>query len=269
MNASTQSWLDHTSVRLLLPPVLAAAAVAAHIAINVPPEGVVLSPHDQGVKKPKRPKPGSKKPARQVHKPRGRKRLAELRGQFMGTDFKGEPINEPWARKYQGILNSAAAVAREEAFAGSPDAPQVTLTKPECRKVRCRFLLRGPYHHEVLYLLSYIRGLTAHGEPLFHSFDAEVVEPPEDGSSLEDFYVQVYVAFTRDSVKSDRIRTAGSEEPEDEIPASIAAPPTKAAAPSPASPSADQPAVGAPPVSKTQTADDRKAAGARAGDERP
>ena len=196
---------------LLLPPVLALGAVGVHYWVNVPPKPSVENPNDQGAKKTaaqKRKERAEKRRLKRMHQPRAGAELDALLERYDGTEFEKEPVVGSWARQTQTMLNKAIVMSRKAAFEGAPEEPRVSVVRTQCRSIRCRFLLRSPYPHEVRMLANTMRRLeTLAGENIWLRFDVEPGEPPagkEDGED-EDTYLQVTVVFICDGIESDEL----------------------------------------------------------------
>ena len=140
-----RKWL-HVA-RLLLAPMLTAGAVGMHWWLNVP-ENVTLSPRDQGAKPAKAgKKPPRKRPSVKQARPPGEIEATWRRYENMA--FEDEPVRATWNRSAQSLVNKAALVARKHAFSGTPEEPRVSVFGVECKTIRCRFVLRSPFPHEV------------------------------------------------------------------------------------------------------------------------
>ncbi len=191
--------------RLLLAPVLAAGAAGVHFALNVP-KNVRHSPRDQGMRARAKKRSSRSKLARHVS--RSGQELDRLWKRHGSTPFEEEPSNAAWARKFQAHVNKSVVVARNRAFEGAPEPPQVLLASSECRLIRCQLVLRGPFSHEIDLLTDALRNLEYESEPLWRDFRSETVEPPQDGSPKDHKYVQVTAAFAADELNATKIRAA-------------------------------------------------------------
>lgn len=193
------------AVELLLPVVLAGGAMGMHWWLNVPAK-IVHSPKDQGAKDKK---PDKKKEAERKPRPtqRNEARTAEVLDaeweQYGAAPFEQEPTRTAWARRHQMVINRAFEEARRHAFAGAPEDPTVVLASNTCHTVRCRFLLRSSFPHELDLTTTALERMRESGEPLWRSFTVEPVEPPEakDSKSLTQHAVQVTVAFRTDDTE--------------------------------------------------------------------
>jgi hypothetical protein len=184
--------------RFLLAPVLAAAAVGVHFWINVPEE-IPESTRDQGAK----PRPaGKSKRASVVHngEPRTRAEVARQWRRYANTEFEREPVEGTWGKRTASLVNKAVVVARKQAFDGAPEPPRVIVTSTECRTVRCRFVLRSPFQHELTLLSETLEELRAAGRPVWRSYETKAVARPSDDAPVDEHYLEVTVAFMGDDV---------------------------------------------------------------------
>jgi len=199
------------AVQLLLPPLLTAGAVAVHWALNVPDE-VIVSPRDQGAKKKTKKKARGKdrraqrgkKPPR---KPRSDTTLKRTLARWERRDFDDEPVVVEWARRHQTLVSKAFIEARKEAFEGAPEEPGVALASSHCKTVRCRFVVRSPFDHELAAVAASLRRVEADGEGVWRMFETEDIEAPE-GESPEEKYMQVTVAWQTDEIEPASITVA-------------------------------------------------------------
>jgi hypothetical protein len=207
---------------LLLPPVLALGAVGVHYWVNVPPKPPVENPNDQGAKKTaaeKRKERAEKRRLKRMHQPRAGAELDALLERYDGTDFEKEPVVGKWARQTQTMLNKAIVMSRKAAFEGAPEEPRVSVVRTQCRSIRCRFLLRSPYPHEVRLLANTMRRLeTLAGENIWLRFEVEPGEAPagKKDDEDEDTYLQVTVVFIADGIESDELIIGDKPEGEDD-----------------------------------------------------
>jgi hypothetical protein len=202
---------------LLLPPVLAAGAVGVHWGLNVP-EKIVESANDQGSKAKK---PAKKKKARE-RKPRDARRddartsdeLDAAWVRFATVPFDEEPTRTAWARRNQVVISRAVVEARRQAFEGAPEEPNVVLTDTTCRTIRCRFLLRSPYAHELDLMTAALARLEVAGEPAWRSYEVEAVASavdPEQPEAKAQHVVQITVAFHTDDVDTDALAVPSAD----------------------------------------------------------
>ncbi|MEM7157197.1 MAG: hypothetical protein AAF799_30370 [Myxococcota bacterium] len=208
--------------QLILPPLLAAGAVGVHWKLNVP-DKILESPNDQGSKKRKKKKnkrsaktgkAGRDRRAKNRHAPRSAEQLDEAWTQFAETPFDDEPIRAPWARRNQALINRAMVVARRAVFEGAPEEPRTVLASTKCRTVRCRFVVRSPYQHELETLRGGLERLEFEGESAWRSFEAKTIEPPE-GMDEEEHYLEVVVGMASDEVGGSGLEVPSSAEDAD------------------------------------------------------
>lgn len=192
--------------RALLPVVLAAGAVGIHFAINVPStetiERLKVRAEENRVKKREKKKP---KPSKTKWTPRSSEELKAERKQYFGTPFDKEPILSDWARKTQTLIGRAVTVARQHAFEGAPEPARVTVGTTRCRTVRCRFVVRSPYRHELDLLVDALHLLQTDGEELFRTIEVKAVPADEHGGTSEDSALRVTVMLTADEIDSSTI----------------------------------------------------------------
>jgi hypothetical protein len=157
------------------------------------PEKIVKAKGDQGSKQ--------RKPARRRagYEPRSKAELERVYNRWHRVDFEGEPIHGKWARKYQPIVSKAVVVARRSAFEGAPGNAQVSVTHTECRTVRCRFVLRSPFEHELGRLDAVLSHLEDKKGKVWKTYDSVVIEPPAEAPT-DQFYRQVVVTFVTDEI---------------------------------------------------------------------
>jgi hypothetical protein len=219
-------------VDLLLPVVLSAGAMGMHWWLNVPDE-IVQSSSDQGAKDKKADKDKKKEAERKPRPARDEARTAEALdaewAQYAAAPFEDEPTRTGWARRHQMVINRAVVEARRHAFAGAPEEAKVVLATTSCRSVRCRFMLRSSFTHELDLMTSALERMQVGGEPLWRSFKVEPVaatEPPAK-DSLAQHAVQVTVAFRTDETEVGELKVPAATpegepenggEPEDEEP---------------------------------------------------
>lgn len=209
---------------LLLPLVLAAGAMGVHWWINVP-NRIIESPGDQGAKD-KAEKDKKKKAADRRN--RTAKRNESRSAEELDADwerhgtvpFDEEPTRTTWARRHQVLISRAMEAARRSAFAGAPEDPSVQLVSPTCRTVRCRFVLRSPYPHELDLMSTALERLHEAGEPVWRSFEVEAGTPAADPArpaAEVEHTVQITVAFRTDDTDVNALEVpAATPEVEDE-----------------------------------------------------
>lgn len=194
--------------QLLLPLVLAGAAMGVHWRVNVPDE-IVVSAGDQGAKDKKAEK--DKKKKKDAERTRNTKREESRTAEELETDwasygaapFDVEPTRTTWARRHQVVINRAVVEAQRQAFAGAPEKPNVVLASTTCRTVRCRFLLRSSFAHELDLTTSALQRLHSEGEPVWRTFEVEPVAATEDPKAdpKTQHVVQVTVSFRTDDTE--------------------------------------------------------------------
>ena len=188
--------------RLALAPILAGAAFGVHMWLNVPEDAVIEQLRAQGKKKKGGRKGRPRPPRRQKMDPRSADELDAAFSEWEGKPFDDEPPNGRWPRDMQTMINKAVVVARKAAFEGAPEEPRVIVTGTQCRTIRCRFVLRSPFEHEVQMLAKAIEGVHYDGEPMWRSFTTQPVDPPTNQSPEDDVYLEVTVAVTQDGYES-------------------------------------------------------------------
>ena len=151
------------------------------------------------------------RPPRTVFEPRSSVELNRTWSEYSGKSFAGEPVDSPWARKFQAHINKAVVVARAAAFEGAPEPPQVVLTSAECKTIRCRFVLRGPFAHEVDLLADAVERLKLGAGPLWRDVERRTVPPPNQSAPKDHVYIQFTVAFASDEIDPAEIQ-AGVDE---------------------------------------------------------
>lgn len=194
------------AANLVLPLQLTAGAVAIHWALNVPDE-IIVSPRDQGAKKKKKKKPrandrraqrgNSKKLER---KPRSENTLDRTLARWSRRKFEDEPVVVEWARRHQTLVSKAFIEARRAAFDGAPEEPAIALASTACKTVRCRFVLRSPFSHELDAVAASLRRIEADGESVWRMFESENIEAPE-GEPPEERYLQLTIAWQTDEIE--------------------------------------------------------------------
>jgi hypothetical protein len=197
------------ALQLGLAAALAAAAVGVHLALNVPEGGVTVSKRDQGARS-RRGKTRTKRARPEPFEPRDDAELARLQQRYERVEFESEPIISRWARRQQALVNKAVVVARKQAFEGAPEDPRVIVTGTKCRTIRCRFLLRSPYPHEVELLDRALKRLEIEDEPLWRSYASKRTTPPE-GAPPNDAYLEVTVVFTADELEGRSIEAVPAD----------------------------------------------------------
>lgn len=187
---------------MLLAPVLATLAVGVHWAINVPHGAVAVSDKDQGAAKADNKKKPPKRPAKKSFEARPQGELDASFARYQEVDFDAEPMKSAWARPHQTLVNKAVTYARSIAFEGAPEEPRVSVEAVECRTIRCRFVLRGPFAHEVELLAETLSQVTAGGSSIWRTYVRARVDPPKPDQPKSDTYVQVTVVFREDNLDS-------------------------------------------------------------------
>jgi hypothetical protein len=209
--------------RLLLAPVLAAGAVGVHWALNVPAH-VSISAKDQGAKKGgKAKKPPRKKSTAQKPRPVGE--IAAAWKRYSVMEFSEEPVRSQWVRGAQSLVNKTVVIARKHAFEGAPEEPRVSVLDVVCKTIRCRFVLRSPFAHEIDLVVAALEDMQIDGESIWLGFSTERVDPPKENLPKDETYVRVTVAFTADDlddadmkVTDENAVAGGAADTEDELP---------------------------------------------------
>lgn len=208
-----RGWL--LAAQLFVPLQLTAGAVAIHWALNVPAE-VIVSPRDQGAKTKQKKKPrandrraqrGNKKLDR---KPRSDKTLERALARWSRRKFEDEPVVVEWARRHQTLVSKAFIEARRAAFDGAPEEPAIALASTACKTVRCRFVVRSPFTHELDAVTASLRRVQAEGEGVWRMFEVEDIGAPE-GEPPEDKYLQLTIAWQTDEIEPAAIEVAPPE----------------------------------------------------------
>jgi len=199
--------------QLLLPPLLVSGAIGVHWWLNVP-DKILESPRDQGAKKKKKKASRARKSRRDRktarEQPRSAEQLADDWAIFAGGVFEDEPTRSSWARSHQALINRAMVVARREGFEGAPEKPSVVLTSTKCHTVRCRFVLRSPYRHELDVMVDSLERMQVDDATIWRSFQSESVTAPEGLPSAEQ-YMQITVGFRVDDTDSRSLALAKPE----------------------------------------------------------
>lgn len=185
-------------VQWLVPIALAGGAMGVHWTLNVPEE-IEHSPRDQGAKG--KNKASKKKAKRERFTSRDQPRLDREWRRFSRQDFEKEPVRTAWARKYQAVVSKAVVVARRHAFEKAPEEPRVIVTATECKTVRCRFILRSPFQHELKILDASLERIVDHNGTIWRTYESRPIPPPEDSPKSE-HNLEVTVAFASDMVDS-------------------------------------------------------------------
>lgn len=200
---------------LLLAPVAAVAAVGIHFAINVPHGGAQVSARDQGVEKAgaKKKKPPKKAPRKKGFEPRPAGEVEATWLKYENVDFEAEPVKSAWARPHQSLVNQAVAKARSAAFEGAPEEPKVSVGDVSCRTIRCRFVLRGPFAHEVDLLNATLAKLELDGATIWRHYGGTKVGPTKPDQPASETYLQVTVAFSADNLDNTKFEVPDAEGP--------------------------------------------------------
>ncbi|MBK6921970.1 MAG: hypothetical protein IPH07_31525 [Deltaproteobacteria bacterium] len=194
------------SLRLVLPVLLASSAMALHWIVNVPHGDVQVNAKDQGAKGDAKSKPKPKRPPKKGFEPRPAGELDASWARFETVAFDAEPMKSAWARPHQSLLNKAITYARAQAFEGAPEEPRITVDAVECRTIRCRFVLRGPFAHEVELLSDTLSKLEVDGSSAWRSYKTAKVQPPKPDQPASDTYLEVMVAFREDNLEAEDFR---------------------------------------------------------------
>lgn len=191
--------------KLLLAPVLATAAVGVHFLVNVPADGPKVSTRDQGAPKPADKKKKKAKPKKKGFESRPIGEVAATWEKYSQADFEAEPVKSAWARPHQQLVNQAVAKARSVAFEGAPEEPRLTVDDVVCRTIRCRFVLRGPFGHEIDLLSDTLSRLQIDDGSVWRHYSVERIEPPKPDQPKNDTYLRVTVAFMEDNMDNARM----------------------------------------------------------------
>jgi hypothetical protein len=192
---------------ILLAPVAATLAVGIHFAINVPRGGAQVSARDQGVAKAgeKKKKPAKKPPRKKGFEARPAGEVEATWLKYENVDFEAEPVKSAWARPHQSLVNQVVTTARGAAFEGAPEEPRVSVGDVACRTIRCRFVLRGPFAHEVQLLSDTLAKLELGGSTIWRHYSTTKVAPGKPDQPASDTYLQVTIAFVADNLDSEDI----------------------------------------------------------------
>lgn len=191
--------------KLLLAPVLATAAVGVHFVVNVPAEGPKVSARDQGAAKPADKKKKKPKPKKKGFESRPIGEVAATWEKYAQVEFEAEPVKSAWARPHQQLVNQAVAKARSAAFEGAPEEPRLTVDDVACRTIRCRFVLRGPFAHEIDLLSDTLSRLQIDDGSVWRHYSVERIQPPKPDQPKTDTYLRVTVAFMEDNMDNARM----------------------------------------------------------------
>lgn len=196
--ASTAPTVAGRAVQWLLPLVLAGGAMGVHWTVNVPDE-IQHSPKDQGAKDKGK---AAKKPGkRERFTARDQSRLDREWRRYSKEALESEPVRTAWARKFQAVVSKAVVVARRHAFEKAPEEPRVIVTATECRTVRCSFILRSPFQHELQLLDASLERIVDHNGTIWRTYSSREVPAPAD-SPKDQHNLEVVVAFASDMVDS-------------------------------------------------------------------
>jgi hypothetical protein len=207
------------TARLLLAPLLATAAVGVHWIVNVPHGGAKVSAKDQGAEKPaakpKKPKKPAKKPGFEARPP-GEVEATYLK--FADVAFGDEPVKSAWARPHQTLVNQAVAKARDAAFEGAPEEPRVSVDDVTCRTVRCQFVLRSPFAHEVDLLSDTLSKLQLGGATIWRQYTTEKISAPKPDQPKGDTYLRVTASFMEDNMDNAKFAVPAGELGDADVP---------------------------------------------------
>lgn len=209
--AGTPPGKGNRTLQLLLPVAMASLGVLVHWIVNVPHGNVEVSAKDQGAKPDAKAKPKPKRPPKRGFEPRPAGELDASWTRFENVAFDAEPMKSAWARPHQSLLNKAITYARTQAFEGAPEEPRITVDAVECRTIRCRFVLRGPFAHEVELLSDTISKLEVDGSSAWRSYKTSKIAPPKPDQPASDTYLEVMVAFREDNLEADDFHVPGDD----------------------------------------------------------
>jgi hypothetical protein len=169
----------------MLAPLLATAAIAFQVALDVP-SAPMLEHEAKSKKKPRKSAAArntqaaakaktNAKPAPKGHHERNTRALAGLRKRWSGIPFEEEPINQSFRRRHESLLRSVVTQARALALDGEALPPMQI--RPGCRTIRCDLELCGP-EKIVAGIADLLPNVTLDGHPLWHELSE--VEPTPD-----------------------------------------------------------------------------------------
>jgi hypothetical protein len=198
--------------RILLAPVLATVAVGVHFVLNVPPGGAKVSTRDQGAEKKEDKKKKKPKPKKKGFESRPIGEVQATFERYAEAELDAEPVKSAWARPHQTLVNQVVTKAREAAFEGAPEEPRVSVDDVVCKTVRCRFVLRGPFAHEVDLLSDTLSKLQIGTDSVWRHYSATKISPPKPDQPKDDTYLQVTVAFMEDNMDSARMKVPAGQD---------------------------------------------------------
>lgn len=193
----------------LLAPLLASAAIAFQIALDVPRAPMLQ-------KQAKKPKPQRKsaaarnaeriakaktaakaKASGKAQRVRSEAALAGLRTRWSEQPLEDEPINQNFRRRHEGLVRSAVTRARARALDGAtPPSMQI---RPKCHTVRCELELCGP-SPVISAIAELLPGVTLDGHQLWHELrEVEPAHDPADRKPTKDHVCRRWIVdFKRD-----------------------------------------------------------------------
>ena len=168
----------------LLAPVLATAAIAVQISLDVPRAPML----EHKPKKPKKPKKSaaarnaerkakaakSKTKTKKKRRQRGQRELTRLRKIWSEQALEDEPVDQHFRRRHESMLRSVVTRARARALDGAP--PPAMQTRPTCHTIRCELELCGP-SKLISAIADLLPGVTLDDQPLWH--ELREVEPTQ------------------------------------------------------------------------------------------
>lgn len=208
--------------RLALAPVAAAAAAILHFSLNVPdqiPDGPTKQTQPEVARA--RPRPRPSRPAR-VPTPRTEAETAQLRLAWSHRPWSEEPVDASFARRAQTVVRRAFVTARNETYEGSPDRPDIVLTRVECHTIRCRFSLQGGLEADLGLVVDAMRRMRTEGDhPVWHAFEVDAHapdgpapspgKPPEPEPGPGRAQIDVEVDLHRDGIDPNSLRLPAVE----------------------------------------------------------
>ena len=136
--------------------------------------------------------------------------MRALRGRYTKMPYEREPVHGEFSLAHKSLVFQIVNNAREQAFRGSPDTPEASLLTNDCRTIRCRLIIGGPYRFEVAILAEAIRELRLERKPLWHSVQIRELAPGR-GRNGTRYRFEILVSFQRDYPEIEKISLLGGE----------------------------------------------------------